>query len=115
MKKRSPAAPLLLPVITLGIYLLVWLVKTKNEINETATNHIPSAWLLIVPIGNLVWYWKYAVGVEEFTHHDFNRAGTFWILLLFGPIGAAFVQRSFNKTLTAPRTYSAFEPTPAAA
>lgn len=55
------------------------------------------------------------MGLKEFTHHGFNRAGTFWTLVLFGPIGAAFVQRSFNKTLTAPRTYSAFEPTPAAA
>jgi len=40
---------------------------------------------------------------------------TLRILVLFGPIGAAFVQRSFNKTLTAPRTYSAFEPTQATA
>jgi hypothetical protein len=110
MKKRSPAAPLLLPIVTLGIYSLVWLVKTKNEMNETATNKIPSAWLLIVPIGNWVWYWKYAVGVEEFTNHDFNRAGTFWLLALLGPIGAAFVQASFNRTLTAPRTYEAFQP-----
>ena len=39
-----------LPVITLDISLLVWLVTMKNEIDKTATNHVPSACLLIVLI-----------------------------------------------------------------
>jgi hypothetical protein len=30
--------------------------------------------------------------------------------VLLGPIGAAFVQRSFNRSLTAPRTYEAYQP-----
>jgi hypothetical protein len=113
MKERSPAAVLLLPIITFGIYSLVWLVRTKDEINETATDLIPSAWLLVVPIGNLVWHWKYAIGVDEFTDHDFTRAGTFWMLVLLGPIGAGLVQRSFNRTLSTPRPYEMFRTTAA--
>ena len=99
MKRRSPAAPLLLPFVTFGIYSIVWHVKTKNEMNQAGTK-IPSAWLLIVPIGNIVWMWKYAVGVEQFTSNRMGRHGAFWLLLLLGLIGAAIVQSSFNDALS---------------
>jgi len=95
MKRRSPAAPLLLPFVTFGIYSLVWYVKTKNEMNQAGAK-IPTAWLLIVPIANIVWIWKYAVGVEQFTSNRMGRHGAFWLLLLLGFIGAAIVQASFN-------------------
>lgn len=95
MKHRSPASPLLLPFITFGIYSLVWYVKTKNEMNRAGAK-IPTAWLLIVPIGNIVWIWKYAVGVEEFTNKGMGRHAAFWLLFLLGFIGAAIVQNSFN-------------------
>lgn len=98
MKLRSPAAPLLLPFVTFGIYSLVWYVKTKNGMNNAGTK-IPSAWLLIVPIGNIVWIWKYAVGVEQFTNKGMSRHASFWLLLLLGLIGAAIVQSSFNNAL----------------
>ncbi|MHA6695287.1 DUF4234 domain-containing protein [Homoserinimonas sp. A520] len=98
MKRRSPAAPLLLPFVTFGIYSIVWYVKTKNEMNQAGTR-IPSAWLLIVPIGNIVWIWKYAVGVEQFTSNRMGRHGAFWLLLLLGLIGSAIVQSSFNSAL----------------
>ena len=100
MKRRSPAAPLLLPFVTFGIYSLVWFVKTKNEINLVAPSKIPTAWLLILPIISYWWLWKYAVGVEETT--GFSRFGAFWLLLLLGPIGAAIVQDSINNAIAAP-------------
>lgn len=99
MKHRSPAAPLLLPFVTFGIYSLVWYVKTKNEMNRSGSG-IPTAWLLIVPIGNIVWLWKYAVGVEQFTNTRMGRHAAFWLLLLLGLIGAAIVQNSFNGALS---------------
>ena len=98
MKHRSPVAPLLLPLVTFGIYSVVWFVKTKNELNESGTR-IPTAWLLIVPIGNIVWLWKYAVGVERFTKGQMGRHGAFWLMLLLGLIGHAIVQNSFNNAL----------------
>ncbi|WP_349898382.1 DUF4234 domain-containing protein [Parafrigoribacterium soli] len=98
MKRRSPAAPLLLPFVTFGIYSLVWYVKTKNEM-KAAGSKIPTAWLLIVPIGNIVWIWKYAVGVEQFTGRSMRRHGAFWLLFLLGFIGAAIVQSSFNRSI----------------
>ncbi len=33
MKKRSVLAVILLPIVTLGIYSIVWFVKTKKELN----------------------------------------------------------------------------------
>jgi hypothetical protein len=99
MKLRSPAAPLLLPVITFGIYSLVWLVKTKNEMNRAVSAKTPTAWLLIVPIANLVWYWRYGKSVASFTNGIMGAGATFWLFILLGPIGHAIVQSSFNATI----------------
>jgi hypothetical protein len=100
MKRRSPAAPLLLPFVTFGIYSLVWFVKTKNEINLVAPSKIPTAWLFILPIISYWWLWKFAVGIHATT--GFSRAGAFWLLLLLGPIGAAIVQDSLNNAALVP-------------
>ncbi len=97
MKHRSPAAPLLLPIITFGIYALVWQVRTKNEMNRAGAA-IPSAWLLIVPIASIIWIWKYALGVEKFTGRAMGRNAAFWLLFLLGGIGAAVIQNQFNVT-----------------
>ncbi len=100
MIQRSPAAPLLLPIITFGIYFLVWEVKTKNEMNRAGAA-IPSAWWLIVPIANIWWLWQYSVGVEKFTNNGMGRQASFWLLLLLGFIGAAIVQMKFNEAISA--------------
>lgn len=115
MKRRSPAAPLLLPFITFGIYTLVWFVKTKNEINLVAHSKIPTAWLLILPIVSIWWEWKFAVGVEEATNGGLGRHAAFWILWLLGPLGALFVQISLNAAIdsSASRGAALREPLPA--
>lgn len=93
MKRRSPAAPLLLPFITFGIYSIVWYVKTKIEMNARGAG-IPTAWLLLVPIADIWWMWRFAVGVEGVS--GMSRHAAFWLLLLLGPIGAAVAQSSLN-------------------
>ncbi|WP_314193857.1 DUF4234 domain-containing protein [uncultured Arthrobacter sp.] len=98
MKHRSIAAPLLLPLVTFGISFLVWQVKTKNEMNRFGTS-IPTAWLLILPILNIVWLWKYSVGVEMFTRRGLSRHAAFWLMFLLGSIGSAIVQNEFNRTI----------------
>ena len=111
MKRRSPAAPLLLPAVTFGIYTLVWFVKTKNEMNKTIASRIPSAWLVIVPVGNIFWMVAYARGAREFNGTG-TTAGNFWILALLSGIGAAILQSRFNRTIDAT---SVAAPTPVAA
>lgn len=100
MNRRSPAAPLLLPVVTFGIYSLVWYVKTKNEMNVAGAK-IPTAWLYILPVVSFWWLWRFAVGLELVS--GANRHGAFWLLLLLGPIGGAVVQSQLNSTIVGGR------------
>ena len=102
MKHRSPAAPLLLPLITFGIYSIVWYVKTKNEMNQLGAT-IPTAWLIIVPIASIWWLWKYSVGVEQVTNSGMSRHAAFWLIFLLGPIGEVFVQSAFNHAIASDR------------
>ncbi|GAB3119277.1 DUF4234 domain-containing protein [Glaciibacter psychrotolerans] len=99
MKRRSPAAVLLVPLITFGIYSLVWFVKTKNEMNQTNVDRIPTAWLLLVPFVNIWWQWKFSVSVDVVTHKLLSRSNAFLLIFLLGPIGAAIVQNYLNEAI----------------
>ncbi len=96
MIKRSPVAVLLLPVITFGIYTIVWYVKTKGEMNAKGAT-IPTAWLLIVPIAGFFWLWKFGEGVEMVTKGAMTGVVAFLLTLFLGSIGGAIVQNEFNK------------------
>jgi hypothetical protein len=96
MKKRSPVAVLLLPFVTFGIYGIYWQVKTKVEMNSVGAS-IPTAWLLIVPIVNIWWLWKYSEGVDKVTNGKMSGVLAFILLFLLGFIGGAIIQSSFNQ------------------
>lgn len=96
MTQRSPVAVFFLPIITLGIYAIIWLVKTKDEMN-TQGAEIPTAWLLLVPIVSLWWFWKFAEGVGKVTRGDMGGGLAFVLIFLLGNIGMAVVQSSLNK------------------
>lgn len=96
MKHRSPVAVLLLPLITFGIYGIVWFVKTKNEMNAKGSD-IPTAWLIIIPFVNLWWMWKYSEGVDKTTSSQLSTVISFILLFLLGSIGMAIIQNEFNK------------------
>ena len=96
MKQRSPAAVFFLSFITFGIYALVWHVKTKNELNSLGA-HIPTAWLLIVPLANLYWVWKYCEGVEQVSQGQISAVLALILLLLLSIVGLAIMQSEYNK------------------
>lgn len=96
MKKRNPFAVVVLSIITLGIYGIVWDVKTKNEMKSLGAE-IPTAWLIIVPFANIWWLWKYSQGVEKVTNNNISGILAFVLLWLLGFIGAAIIQSEFNK------------------
>jgi hypothetical protein len=52
MKKRNPAAVLLLPFVTLGIYMVYWLYATRKEIvaRNNNPNSIPPVIVLFAPV-----------------------------------------------------------------
>ncbi len=95
MQKRNPIAVALLPFITFGIYSIYWMVKTKGEMNSLGAK-IPTAWLIIVPLVNIWWVWKYSEGVEQVTGGKLSGVLAFVLLWLLGSIGGAIVQDSFN-------------------
>lgn len=96
MKRRSPALVFFLPIITFGIYGLVWYVMTKNEMNAQGAK-IPTAWLIIVPFANIYWMWKFCVGVEKVTNGGMSAAVAFLLAWLLGSIGMAIIQSSLNQ------------------
>jgi len=95
MQNRNPFLVFLLPIVTFGIYGIVWYVRTKREMNAKGAQ-IPTAWLLIIPIVNIYWLVKYAQGVEGVTKQGMSTAAAFVLLLLLGSIGMAIVQSKFN-------------------
>ena len=112
MKKRNPAAVLLLPLVTFGIYSIYWMVQTKKEMVQKGAS-IPTAWLLIVPIVNYWFLYKYSMGVEKVTSGKLNGLLVFIGHAVIGFIMTAIVQDSFNNVSDA--TYTPPAPVMAAA
>jgi hypothetical protein len=99
MQHRNPFLVFFLTLITFGIYGLVWYVETKREMNAKGAQ-IPTAWLIIIPIANIYWLYKYSEGVEAVTKKDMTTAVAFILLFLLGNIGMAIVQANFNSLST---------------
>ena len=89
MKRRNLAAVIFLPFLTFGIYALVWHVKTKGELNRRGAS-VPTAWLLIVPIGNFYWLWKYYKAGAQVTKGDIKAGRLFAIVLVPAVINILF-------------------------
>lgn len=93
---------IVLSIVTLGIYMIVWNVKTKNEMVRSGAD-IPTAWLLIVPIANIYWMWKFSGGVEHVTGGKMGQAMAFILMIIgngFIPLlGTAVIQSELNKAI----------------
>jgi hypothetical protein len=72
MKKRNPMAVFGLSIITLGIYDIYWLAKTRKELNKESSTKVPSVWLLFVPllifVISLIAFMIIAIGDTPTTH-----------------------------------------------
>ena len=101
MQNRSPAAVFILSLVTFGIYAIYWQVKTKGELVRQGAD-IPTSWLIIVPIANLYWVWKYSLGVEQVSKGKITAVLTLILLLLLSIVGFAILQSEFNKLGAAP-------------
>ncbi|MAG45690.1 MAG: hypothetical protein CMH63_02890 [Nanoarchaeota archaeon] len=96
VKRRNIFLVYLFMFITFGIYGIYWLVSTKNEMNELGAE-IPTGWLLIVPIANLFWIYKYCEGFSEKIKKDGHPIMWFILYLFVGIIMPAIVQHELNK------------------
>lgn len=96
VKKRNIVMVYLFSLITFGIYGIYWLVATKNEMNSLGAK-IPTAWLIIIPVVNLFWVYKYSEGFAQNVKKDNNTLLWFILYLLVGIIMPAIVQSELNK------------------
>jgi hypothetical protein len=96
VKHRNIILVYLFSIITLGIYAIYWWVSTKNEINSLGAK-IPTAWLLIIPIANLYWIYKYCEGFAQLVKKDNNTLLWFIVSILVWIIMPAIVQSELNK------------------
>ena len=81
-EKRSIGLTYLFIIITLGIYYYYYLYKTKNEMNREVNGNIPTFWLIIIPIANIYWLYKYAECFSEKIKGE-NDAVLYFILIWF--------------------------------
>lgn len=96
VKHRNIFLVYLFSFITFGIYSLYWMVSTKNEINKKGAK-IPTAWLIIVPIANIYWIYKYSEGFSQKIKKDNNAILWFFLYFFVGIIMPAIVQSELNK------------------
>jgi ABC-type transport system involved in cytochrome c biogenesis permease subunit len=96
VKEQNPIMVIILIFCTFGIYGLFWAIRTKNEMNELGAD-IPTAWLLIIPLVNIFWLWKYCEGYEQVSKGDTEAVMLFIIYIVFSPIAIYMVQSGLNK------------------
>lgn len=96
VKKRNLVAVYLLMFVTFGIYAIYWIVSTKGEINKLGGN-IPTAWLIIIPIANLFFVYKYCEAFATVVKKDGQTLLWFIVWILIGIIMPAIVQSELNK------------------
>ena len=94
--KRDVLVVYLLGIVTFGIYFIVWMVKTKTEMNSLGAQ-IPTAWLIIVPIANIYWLYKYSEAFSLYVKKDNNAVMWFLLFWFISIITPAIVQSELNK------------------
>ncbi len=96
VEKRNPLVVVVLSLVTLGLYGLYWIYKTKEEINSLGGT-IPSFILAIIPLVNIYFMWRYC---EEFTKHvkkDESPILYFLLWIVIFPVAQYLIQSELNK------------------
>lgn len=96
IKKRKPMLILLLSILTFGIYYILWIIKTRKEINSCGAN-IPTPWLLIIPGVSLYFEYKYAEGFSRYVSKDMDTQFWFLLILTLWPAAIILIQKELNK------------------
>lgn len=78
-------------------YYIYWLVSTAYALRRETSQKIPFMLLLIVPLANYWWLWRYSVAAEDYTKGKVQAALGFLLLVAAGSIGAGIIQDIYNK------------------
>lgn len=86
-------------VILVGVgYDLFWRINTAHTLRRETGKKIPFAILLVIPLANYWWLWRYSEAAEAYTDGKVQTALGFILLALVGPIGNGILQDYYNKT-----------------
>lgn len=100
IKHRSLLFMFLMSIFTLGIYIIYWAVKTKNELRSLGAD-IPTALLVVVPFAHFYFWYKYSQGfvsIVEKQPENKSLVILYFIALQCIPIaGILIVQEKLNK------------------
>ena len=94
--KRSIGKLYLFIILTLGIYGLYWLYKTKIEIQENYNTNIPTCIFMIIPILNIYWLFRFTEAYVTKIRKKDEVALWFIIFFLVGIIMPYVVQKDLN-------------------
>ncbi len=100
VKNRNPILVIIFSIITLGIYGIYWLYSTKKEMNELGAG-IPTLWLIIIPLVNIYWLYKYSMGTAKVAKKEDSMGLIYFILwIVFSPVSMILTQIELNKLAT---------------
>jgi hypothetical protein len=85
-------------LIMLGwAYTIYWSVSTARVLKRETSLNIPSAILIIVPLANYWWMWRYSQAAEVYVKNKQQAALIFVLIAALGSIGMGIVQDTYNK------------------
>lgn len=85
-------------IILIGTgYSLYWLISTARVLRRETDEKIPLALLLVIPLANYWWMWRYSAAAEKYTDGKAQTALSFVLLVLVGSIGMGILQDMYNK------------------
>lgn len=96
-EKRSIAEIYIFGILTIGIYFIYWQIKTKQEMNKELNANIPTCWLLIIPIANIYWLYKYTECFVTKVKRENDFVIWFILFWFLGIIMPYIVQTELNK------------------
>ena len=90
--------------VIIGVTAVIMMVSISTGTEATIAENInslgakiPTAWLLIIPIANIYWVYKYCEGFAQHVKKDNNGLVWFIVYLLVGFVMPAIVQSELNK------------------
>ncbi|MBS1121638.1 MAG: hypothetical protein H6Q90_3866 [Deltaproteobacteria bacterium] len=91
MRRKQLGTVLLLLV---PLFLIYWLVETKNQMQKRTGEPVISGWWIAVPGGIFYFLWKWSQGVHKATGYEQMTA--FLLMLFIAPVGVWIIQPKFN-------------------
>ena len=97
VKERNPVLVAVLGLVTFGIYAIYWLYSTKKEMVGLGAQ-IPTFFLIIIPIVNIYWIYKYSMGAAQVAKKKDNSGLIYFILwIIIFPVAMYLIQTELNK------------------